>query len=166
MTKPKANGFTLIEILVVSSLAIILMLAASALFMTFMISNTKINIDQKIKNEGNYALRQIEYLLRNSQEITSTCPGTQNDISFTDLDGQTTTIKADSGKIASESSSTVYLTSDYSVLVDDPQFACYLGTNDTQYIEVSFSLKNRGGGSESSSDTSVQDFNTGITVRN
>ena len=35
------QGFTLIELLVVVSLSVMLMLGASALFMTFLVSNTK-----------------------------------------------------------------------------------------------------------------------------
>lgn len=95
----KKPGFTLIEVLVVSAILVMLLLTASTMFMTFLVSNAKTNVRQQLKAEGQQVLSKIEYDLRNARAITSTCPGTSNSITYTDLSNTSHTIDRASNTI-------------------------------------------------------------------
>lgn len=149
MTKnlPKTNqtGFTLVELLITTSLTVMLMLTITTLFMTFLIGNSKTNIRKKVKEEGLTALSQMEFIIKNAHYVEGTCSsGTSIDI--TSLDGGTTTYRQQTvngiDKIASTSASTPpvtkYLTSD-SVNISDLNFAC-TGETGNRQITISFKL--------------------------
>lgn len=170
-------GFTLIELLVTTSLAIFLMIALSTLFMTFMIGGTKVRLSQKVKTEGDFALIQMEYLLRNARELVDNGDGQICDsggmdkIAIISHDNLKTVLQLDpdSNKIASVSAITdpptnFYLSSDLAT-VTNFGFKCYQGQNDAYYIEINFTLK-RGTGAENSPQTVIEEFSSGVTVRN
>jgi type II secretory pathway pseudopilin PulG len=143
--KKLINGFTLIELLIVVTLTIMLMLAASSLFMTFLLGNTRTTSNQLLRQEGNYAATQIEFLLRNAVEIlpnslNQTCQADMDEIKLKSYDNGVTTIMVENEKIASNSG--VYLTSTAAELVDGPTFNCSLSPDRiNHYIEFSFTLR-------------------------
>ena len=173
----RARGFTLIEILVVVTLSIVLMTAAAGLFFTTLISNTKKNVISVVKDEGDYASSQIEFLLRNAVSLVPdplvanapTCTTSMTSISFRSLDDGITTLTTLNNRIASQSATTgtpVYLTSD-SVQVSQPLvFDCQQSsTNFGSYIKLSFQLQ------KDSPDVDVpqpvtEKFETSVQVRN
>lgn len=176
------HGFTLIELLVVTALAIMLMLSASAVFMTFLIGSAKTNLSQKVKAEGNQAISQIKFLLRNARSLqpnlaAETCTTDMSSIAFESLDGLVTTLSVTTDpsdsqdKIASSSAENgnYFFTSGQTTFIDTPpiQFDCYLGANNSHYVEVSFTL-HQGQGNVTVSDRQniVETFSTGVTLRN
>lgn len=146
------RGFTLIEILVVVSLSVILSVAAAGLFFTTLIGNTKKEIISIVKDEGDYAISQMEFLLRNAVSLTAdpdfplaaTCTSGMSRITFKSIDEGITTLYNDNGRIASKSSTSstpVYLTSD-NVTLSGPTFNCQQsGTNYGSYVTITFSLQ-------------------------
>jgi prepilin-type N-terminal cleavage/methylation domain-containing protein len=175
-------GFTLIELIMVVTLSVILMLGASALFMTFLVSNTKVTSQQELKNEGEYALRQVEFLLRNATKLVADpnnsacvnnptvscyCSANMFKISLKSRDDGITTLSAQDGKIASDSgtavNSGVYLTSsDYTL--NNLRFDCTGNANGSSpYVQVRFTLSK---GTASNDDYVTQDFSTGVSLRN
>lgn len=150
----------------VVSISVIIILGSTALFMTFMIGNSRINLRQEIKANGNNALNKIQFMLRNAKSISG-CSTDLSSLTFQALDGGITTIEASDNRVASISTSvtpniTYYLTSS-EVTLDNLSFDCYQNQG-VQYVEVSFSLAK--GDSDSAHDTFEESFSSGIMLRN
>jgi prepilin-type N-terminal cleavage/methylation domain-containing protein len=174
---PNQAGFSLIELLIVVSISILLMLAASSLFMTFLIGSAKTNSAKLIKNEGEYALAQMEFLLRNATEILSvddngvikTCENNMGAIRFRSIDNGITTLTrsvdpTDSQfKIASNSG---FLTSSGLTLVSGPTFNCAQSDDSvSQYVTINFTLRKGSPGVDEARDIIQQDFTSGVQIR-
>ncbi|MFH1959029.1 MAG: type II secretion system protein [Patescibacteria group bacterium] len=167
-------GFTLIELLIVITLTVIMLLTASTLFMTFLISGAKVNSAQLVKQEGQHALTQIEFLLRNAIEIVPNrfdqqCIANMTEIKFRSMDGEETTlsIEDDGGidKIASNSG--IYLTSDAVEIVGGSiNFTC-TQNNDQSHPHVNFSFTLRKGtlGVDKARDIVEETFTASTTIR-
>ena len=184
------KGFTLIELLVVVSLTTLLMVTAASVFVTFMIGNEKTVSTQALKSEGNYALGQMEFLLRNSLRLIPntdgyTCGLGMDKIAFESWDGGKTELMVENDtndddivKIASNSG--IYLTSGETALVvsgsltnndQDPvgklRFDCVESPDSTsKYVTISFSLRKGEVDIDQDRDITQQDFTTGVSLRN
>ncbi len=138
----KQHGFTLIELMIVTSLMVILILTVSSMFMTFLISNAKTNTKNTLKVEGSYALGQMEFLLRNSYTLVDNATGQicqtgMDSIAFDAINGGTTELQLDvTGKIASNSA---FLTSN-AVAARQLVFDCYENADGSRYVDISFQL--------------------------
>ncbi|MBT3250111.1 MAG: type II secretion system protein [Candidatus Pacebacteria bacterium] len=172
MSIKEKSGFTLIELLIVTSITVILLLSASVLFMTFLISNSKINSEQLVKQEGQHALSQIEFLLRNALEILPNelgqeCELGMTEIKFFSIDGGTTSLKKEdvdgNNKIASNSS---YLTSSTVEITDGPTFNCTQDNDESHpHINISFTLRKGTPGLDRDRDIVEEIFTSSTTVR-
>lgn len=174
-TKSLAAGFTLIEMLVVISLVVMLVLVATGVFLTSLISNTKTVISQTIKEEGDYAISQIEFLLRNAikleeNSLSVTCGPAMDEIVFRSVDNGLTTLFLEEDpsdnhqKIASNSG--VYLTSSNVDIIAGPTFDCSqtpdLGRT---HINISFTLRKGEEGVDDPRDIIQETFSTAINLR-
>ncbi len=159
----KSAGFTLIEILITTSLTVLLMLTITSMFMTFLVSNSKTNIRKDIKEEGLHAMSQIEFILKNAyyiDETTYTCSTGMTQIEVISLDGGITNFSNQGGKIASNSAT---LTSS-AVTLTNLNFDCS-GPAGNRQVKVSFNLqKNAPTLSDDSSLTET--FESTINIRN
>ena len=174
------TGFTLIEVLVVVSLTVMLMLTASTLFMTFLIGNTKTSSNILIKNEGNYANTQMEFLIRNAVDIlpnsdNQTCATGMNELVIKSIDGGITTLTSledptdnNLPKIASISgSSNQFLTSGSLTLLSGPTFNCTQPAYATSpYITTAFTLQKGTPGVDQPRDIVQQNFGSSVSIRN
>lgn len=168
-------GFTLVELLVVVSLSIMLMLSATALFLTFLVGNTKTNSTQLVKNEGQQAISQIEFLLRNAVELEENnsgyfCNTDMSEIAFKSIDGGITRIFVEEdpsdGKSKIASNSGVYLTSGAVEITAGPTFDCVEDLDRaSQYITVSFTLRRGTPSLDSASEIVEETFTTGANLR-
>ncbi len=183
MKTPTANysdleaqaGFTLLEVVVATSITVIMMLAATSLFLATLRSNTKDTQVTSIKQEGDYALSQMEFLLRNAISVVQdpqfplspVCQSNMDSISFKLLDGGITTLSASNGLIASKSATAanpVYLTSPATVLTNLKFDCSQAGTNYGTYVTASFSLA-KDENNANTPNTITQDFRTSVSVR-
>lgn len=178
--RPHSAGFTLIELLIVASLTVIIMLTVTSMLMTFLITSHKTSVEQRVKSEGEAALSAIEFTLRNSRKLVpgldgaTTCNNDantpMNNIAVQGLDGYITTFQPSpegGTQIASHSSAIndyYYLTSN-ETHVSNLLFTCLTGAEDSFYVGISFDLSS-GPGEEADRETAVQNFQTGITLRN
>lgn len=139
-------GFSLIEMLAVTTILVMLLMTASVLFMNFMISGAKTIALQKLKDESSFAMQTMQQLIVNAKQVTelSNCSSsgvTRNSLELTDRNNQTFTFSIDDDKIASASSATAnpfYLTSDFSQ-IDSLAFTCYTNQN-SQYISIKITM--------------------------
>lgn len=170
--KKQNHGFSLIELLIVSALSIVLILTSTSLFLTSMLTNNKIKMEQEIKTEGNYALNFMKLMLRNAVSI-ETCPSSSDSITFSMADGMKTTFSlSSSSQIASSSTAngTFNLTSNNittqrqnSSGTSIPIFNCFQSTNKNYYVNISFTMK-KGPGTISSKNTVFENFSTATTL--
>lgn len=168
------SGFTLIELLIVTTLSIMLMLGAAALFTTFLIGNNRATTSETLKTDGEYAMSQMEFLLRNAVELlpnslNQTCQSGMDEISFKSIDDGTTTFFAeddDNGITRIASNSGQFLTSDSVTLTAGPTFHCVESPDRVQqYITISFTLR-KAATSFGATETGVEEtFTSGVNLR-
>lgn len=125
-------GFTLIETLVVIVSLILIMISGTSLFFSSVISSIKVAALREVRQNGQYALKTMEELIKNSQGLVSCTSGVYPsafpEIVVKDISGNQITFKvmeeSSHYKIASQSGGqTYYLTSD-KVNVDSFEIAC------------------------------------------
>lgn len=165
----------MIEMLVVISLVVMLMLAASSVFLTTLIENTKTTITQDLKTEGEYTISQIEFLLRNAVKIEEnsqgqTCTANMDEISFRSIDNGVTSIFLEEDtqdnhfKIASNSG--VYLTSGNVNIISGPTFNCtQTGDFNRTHVSVSFTMRKGDPGVDDARNVIQETFSTGVNLR-
>lgn len=165
----------MIELLVVASLSVILMLATSTLFLSFLMGRTKVTALRQVKSEGQYAINQMEFLIRNALEVVPTaeypegCEPNMSSIAIRSIDGEITTFFAEEDsrdnhvKIASNSG--VYLTSNTVSVVGGPRFNCEEPADRTaQHVTIWFELR-KGEVTDDQRETAQSEFQTSVSVR-
>ncbi len=164
-------GFTLIELLVVAALSVIIIIGASSLFFTSLISSSRKEILTTVKQEGDYASSQIEFLLRNALQLEKdtamgvTCTTGMKSITFRSRDEGITTLSVVSGKIASSSGTNVaYLTTDAVTLADDQLFDCQQSGGVGGYIKIHFTLTKQNTDFNAPNNASDR-FETSVSIR-
>lgn len=167
-------GFTLIEFMIVTTLGIFLMLTASSVFLTIMVGRAKTATQQRLKAEGDYAMGQIEFLLRNAvalkptvsnPAVTCTQSSDTNEVVLQSMDGKITRITVQSNsaptpnKIMSVSDGqTTILTSSAVNLTSGPNFRCIDNPSaGNRYFNIQFTL---------SKNNLEQTFSSSVNMRN
>lgn len=172
-------GFTLIEILVAVTLSVILLAAASGLFFATLRSDSKKNYVTDLKDTGDYAMSQIEFLLRNAvalERLNPTspyCTAGMNEIMLRSIDNGVTTLYVEDDRIASDSVdladgttiATRYLTGDQ-LAVSNLSFDCQQSSPNTgTYIKIGFTLTYASTSSQFFGDGGSEHFSTTINIR-
>lgn len=154
------QGFTLIEMIVVTMIIGLLMVTVSAVFFATLRGSVKNQHLTEVKQNGNYALSVMERMLRNARGIQD-CTAGMHDLTLTNPDGEVTTFTFGADKIASNSSD---LTTSR-VIVSNGRFDCLATLGQPDRVQIVFSV--------SQSSTSVRpeeqataNFQTTVTLRN
>lgn len=166
----------MIELLVVVSLSVMLMLATSALFLSFLLGRTKVTAIKQVKDEGQYAINRMEFLIRNAIEVlpngfyATGCEPDMDIISFRSIDGGVTSFFAEEdssdGNTKIASNSGVYLTSGDVELVDGPTFDCTQPSDGTsQHVVITFTLRKGTPGVTDAREFAETEFKTAVSVR-
>lgn len=166
-------GLSIIEVVIATTLTAMLILAASSMFLTTILSNNRGNNEQIVKNAGDHALGQMEFLLRNAIAIlpnstNQTCQSNMSEIRFQSIDGGVTSLTSQSagGVTRIASNSGTYLTSDAVQLVSGPTFNCRrLSDRGNATITISFSLRRGVTGQASANEIVQTDFSTTVSTR-
>lgn len=153
-------GFSLVELIVVIGLLSLLMLAISSTMLMSMLSSNRIRTATKVKQSGNYALTQIQTLIRGAKAI-SNCDSSSDSISLINPDGGVTTFFLEASAIASNSG--FYLTPS-NITTSAWNITCNPSDQDPSLIELSFDLKDNKPGT--STQSPLLHFATSITLRN
>ncbi len=180
VSKPKL-GFTLIELLVVTSLTVMLMLTATSVFLTFFISEAQTEVIGDITDEGDYAISQMEFLLRNAVELVpnvagNVCHAGMTQLRLKSFDNEITTLgrRTDSNGDAFIASNSARLTSDNVTLSDpadiplngNPVFRCRQSEDKTvTSVETIFYLEKPAANFQDGSQINRERFNTTVTIR-
>lgn len=170
------KGFTLLELMITLSILGVLLPAAFAMFITNIRAQTKVLVLQEVKRNGDAALNTIETLIKTQGESMEQLDGTpicntsgssySGDVYFVDENGNRFMFNRDSNseQIASNSASTVYLTTDnvdvtsFSLTCErESQFAAPL-------ISVSFAIE-QGRTTTRAEEQSSLNYQTKIRLR-
>lgn len=155
----KIAGFTLIELLVVTGITAMIMLTATSMFATFLLSSARTNARRQLQAEGNEAIRKIEFVIRNAADVDTACTGANtNPITFSKLDNTKSSLSVTSNKLQLDGTQ---ITSDNVQVTNTAYFKCSI-SGTTKYVDVFFQLKPAGG----DYSTIAQDFKTTVQVRN
>lgn len=171
----KPNGFTLIELIIVSAIFASVGLMASTAFFNIMRGAVKSEIVKEVKQNGNYALSTMERMIRNSADVTSPCDGSaQTSLTILTFEGDPVTFSctfADSAaQIASTSAvATGYLTnSQVSLGQSCPgtlQFRCTDSVSSPKIVTITFTLRQKSL-EVPKSEQAVSNFQSTISLRN
>lgn len=148
------QGMTLVELLVATTLLSILLVTVSSMFMTFVTSSAKTSVKESVIFEGNYAMGQLEFMIRNAMELIApsggsvACQTGMSQIALISQDGYITQFEARNNKIASRAASPsdpnsftdYYLTSDDVQITSGPTFDCYQD-GEARFVTVDFTLR-------------------------
>ncbi len=172
----KKAGFTLIEVLVSTGLLVLLLMTATTMMMTFLVSNAKTSIRHTVKGEGSFALAQIEHLIRNAETITANCAqtGTNNTTitmkNFDDANTYTLGISSSGGTNQISYQNTVTLSSELftSTNADVTNFnlKCYGTDSQNRRIEISFDLTRTVVSVQANTNPITENFRSVVQVRN
>ena len=158
MELKKVKGFSLVELIIVVGLLGILILAISSAMLMSIISSNRIRTTTKVKQAGNYAIGQLQTMIRNAKSITS-CnsstytltlvnPGGGSTVVDTEIVGSNTFIASNSG---------TYLTPT-DVSVSNFILNC-------QPDEISFDLTDTLSASQARENPTLH-FETSVSIRN
>lgn len=151
----KKAGFTLIELLVVVGITAMVMITVSTIFMTLLLSNARTNARRVIQSDGNTAMHQIEFEIRNAKAIVN-------------CDSGSLTLTNNAGKEIKFSKN-----SDYKIILTQDATPKVLTANtvantlsfncvNSPQIKVSFSLNI----TDNFDNALTQEFETTVQVRN
>ncbi|MBW7944533.1 prepilin-type N-terminal cleavage/methylation domain-containing protein [Patescibacteria group bacterium] len=168
------NGFTLIELLVAIGLSVMLVAAASGLFFTTLRSDSKKTSVSELKDNGDYALSQMEFLLRNAVTLEPLNPGDvicgtgMNQIVFRSIDEGVTRLYLSNGQIASESVQsgiTRYLTGGPTTATNLTFNCSQAAINSGSFVQINFTLTYATTSGNLFNDTGSENFTTTVNVR-
>jgi prepilin-type N-terminal cleavage/methylation domain-containing protein len=162
----KNSGFSLIELIVVIGLLSLLTLAISSIMLTSVITSTRIRTTTKVKQAGNYALGQIQSMIRNAKTVTE-CDSSGYAIEIVGSDGGSTRLLSEidsvSGITRIASNSGTYLTP-ATTTVNGFVLTCSPSDTEPTLVKVSFDLQDNG--SETSTRNPSLHFETSVNLRN
>lgn len=136
------KGFSLIELIVVIGLLSLLMLAISSTMLMSIVSSNRIRTVSTVKNAGNYALGQLQTMIRSAKTVT-TCDSTTSTITVVNSDGGSTSFASiDVGTYTRIASNSAYLTPE-NIDVTLFDLTCEPTDTDPTLVKISFDLKDK-----------------------
>lgn len=161
----KRSGFSLIELIVVIGLLSLLMLAISSTMLMSIVSSNRIRTTTKVKQAGNYALGQIQAMIRSAKAVTNCVSGlTDPSLTLINQDGGDTEFYLDTitGQIASNSG--VFITPE-DLEANLFNITCEPTETEPTLIKVSFDLKNKLATERRTGNPTLH-FETSVNLRN
>lgn len=173
MNKKKHQlGFTLIELVVVSTLSVLLLVTTTTMLITIIQGNTRTTIRKALDDEGDEALSQIEFFLKNSIEVIEntadqTCAENMDRIKILTLDQEPVEFRRSGNQLIIDKNGSISpLTSDNLNVQNEPAFDCFENQSGEKYAEISFTLERAVTGGFQDDESISQEFSALIEFRN
>ncbi len=164
----KQKGFTLIEILVATTLSAIALTAIVLIFSVVLKNYSKENILVEARENGISILKTFEFMVRNAKSV-STCSGNyETSITLTDKNGNNFTFSCLTNQIASASAAgTAILTSPLVMVNSCTNFVrCISSGARPPRLDFDFTLEQVGGVSLPTFKKASINFKTSVGLRN
>lgn len=165
------QGFTFIELMVVITLSALLILSATGMLINTLLSDGRVSSVQVVKENGDYAIGQMEFLLRNAIELQPnaggvSCGSGMDEIAIRLIDNNMTVLTGvDDGNKIRIASNSAFLTSDTVNVSSGPTFNCRTsGDGLIQTVDVEFTLE-IGENSDRELEQISQVFRTSVALR-
>lgn len=156
------SGYSLIELTIVVGLISILSIAISAIVLTTTINSNRIKTQVRVRQTGDFAIGQIETIIRNSLNIVS-CDSSGETVTLKNPDNQTTQLYFSLERIASNSGT--YLTP-ADTQVSSFNVTCLPSDSSPQLVQVTFNLGRSDDTNQRSLENPVHTFSTSAEPRN
>jgi prepilin-type N-terminal cleavage/methylation domain-containing protein len=164
------RGFSLIEILVSTTLLVFLLMTATTMFMTFLVSNAKTNVRHVIKSEGTAALSRMEFLIRNAESLNANCAanGTTNNSITGKNFGESTdfTLNLTDDQLQYSAGATTELLTSSTTVASELNFRCFGTAGGNRRIEISFILASTADTINNPSTIISESFRSTVQIRN
>lgn len=157
----KKSGFSLIELTVVIGLLSLLILAISSSMLMTIISSNRIRNVAKVKQAGNFALGQMQEMIRSAKTVVS-CTSVDSNITILNFDGGTTNFINENNRIASNSG--VYITPD-NMTTSSYSVTCSPNDTDPTLVNISFDLMDSAITKKDHENPTLH-FETAVSLRN
>lgn len=162
----KLRGYSLIELTVVVGLLAMLSVAISSVVLYSIVQSRRIRSQTKVRSAGDYALGQMQYLVRGAKEVVD-CDSTDNSLTVINQDGGETTFDevtvGDNTHIASNSAT--LLTSSDTTTQNSFDINCSPTDASPNLVSISFDLYDSTGDQTSPREVKIH-FGTSISFRN
>ena len=157
------KGYTLIELVVVAGILGIIGVVSVSLFLSTLLGGGKSTALNDVRSNGDYAITQMERMIRSARYMVGTCIPDMNSIKIKNPDGGTTEFSMENNRIASNSAQ--FLTSDDVLLVGPIDFDCIQSSSKApEIVSINFTLQKGDSGSPNK-DYAQADFSTSVQVR-
>lgn len=177
--KPKTSfttnrGYSLIEILIVVTLTVMIITAATSVLLTALLSNGRVNTVSVVKQNGDFAMAQMTTLIRNASKFVpndsnQTCEAGMTQLKVQGFDGGVSTFERhvfNSSDARIASSSGLYLTSDAVYLTNSLRFDCVRSADGLiTTVNISFVLTKGNASSDRPTEYGQTRFAGSATVR-
>lgn len=173
----KNRGFTLLEMAISVGIIAIMGSVIAQIFFVTTKSNTKVEIEKDVKQNGDYAVAVMSRMIRTAQDVTSTCSDSGTSaasITILNPDNGITTFSCDEttgvARIASSSAAeTVYLTNTTVALgrscsLSHLTFICTSVSGIANHVDLSFDLTQQNVSPDQTQQSSLS-FQTSVTLR-
>lgn len=172
----KLAGFSLIELITVVAITAIVSLVSVNVLVTSQLRSTRANTISQVRREGDFALQELTFLLRNAKYLTANqfqqvCQDDMNAIRVVDQNGGTVEIYLDVDRIASNSGTVIteepasYLTSP-AVVVTGLGFSCRREPSERgAFVEVEYMVQSGDPENLSPESYYAQEYTGNIYVR-
>ena len=160
--KTMKKGYSLIELTIVVGLISVLSVTISGIVLSTIVNSTRIRNQVKLRQAGDYAIGQMNTLIRNSRSINS-CNSLSSTVTINNIDGGTTDIMLEGTQIASNSG--VYLTPS-DLEISNFTLSCLPDDTDPRLINILFTLTLPGGGTGKASESPTETFSTSAEIKN
>lgn len=166
MQKTAKQGYSLVELTIVVGLVAILAVAISSIVLMSVAQSTRIRTQIRTRQAGDYAMTQIQTMVRNARTITS-CDSAGDTVTILNPDGRTTTFAAELGGDTTHiaSNSATYLTPEDVTVGNSLSIECEPDDTDPKLISISFDL-DKTDDTGRDLETPPIHFETAIEVRN
>lgn len=176
MSNVKADGFTLIEILVVIFVLSTIGVLVAVIITSSLRGTSKTNAITAVRQNGFFAIAQMTKMIQNARKLDSPYPCTPaptptpqpsyQSISIVSVDGGQTTFRCNYGSPPTIASNSGSLLNTSSVALDSCSFTCsQVSVGDPPIIGISFVLKQKRADSFFEQSASIP-FQTSVVMRN
>jgi len=164
-------GFTLVELIIFISLIGLFAVMSSSFLFSSLSSSGKAEVSKEVRQNGNYALSVMEFMILNAREAVCEDPttGGYEKLTLVDVDGVSTSFYCDSSesnlRIASQSAVLAFLTG-MNISATGCLFACNRTEGKPTTIGVSFRVGQKETGSLKPSEMFSEVFENVVVAKN
>lgn len=162
MKSKNEHGYTLIELVVVAAILGIIGIVSVSLFLSTLSGGGKSSGTNEVRANGDYAITQMERMIRNAVRINGTCTDNMSSLSILNADGKTTTFSLLNGRIASNSG---YITAQSSQVSGSLDFDCFQPVDGSPgLVKITF-LLNKANALTNRFENVEVEFSTSVQLR-